>query len=552
MYRTFDTHIVREEKMLDGMWDFLMDGIDKKYSLHVPGCWNQHPDFSEHRGTGTYSRKIYVKRDGNIQIEFKGVSHTADVYFDGEKIAHHYNAYTPFSRVLKNVKKGEHEISVHVDNRYGIDSALHIPNDYQTYGGINRSVILSYINDTFIKYIHFTPINVNGKWSGKTEICITNVSDEKKSVVLTSSLCGIKNSKVVEIDANCDTVAVFENNYEDVKPWSHEEPNLYYINAEIDDNGKIDDLIDRVGFRVITYDNRRFYINGKPVFFKGLNRHEDYAILCASVPLELMAHDLDMFEDLGANAVRTAHYPNDEKFLDLCDERGFFVWEENHARGLTLEEMQNPNFEWQCEECIADMIETHYNHPSIVIWAILNECASDTYAGRDMYKKQLEQIKSLDTTRPTTFASCKYFKDVCLDLPDVVSFNCYFYVDLKKELGDLLNWIEKDTEGGDKPFIVSEFGMDSIYGFRDPAGILWSEECEYKFLDENIGEYMNSDRITGLFIWMFADTRINGERFAGIRPKVENNKGIVDRYRRPKISYNLVKEHFKNEAKIIK
>ncbi len=92
---------------------------------------------------------------------------------------------------------------------------------------------------------------------------------------------------------------------------------------------------------------------------------------------------------------------------------------------LSLKDMQNPNFEKQCEDCIREMIENHYNHPSIVIWGILNECASETDEGRRMYKKQYDQIKSLDTSRPTTSATCRHFTDICLDLPDVVSFNMY-------------------------------------------------------------------------------------------------------------------------------
>ena len=78
-------------------------------------------------------------------------------------------------------------------------------------------------------------------------------------------------------------------------------------------------------------------------------------------------HDLLLLKDLGANSVRTAHYPNDERFLDLCDELGILVWEENHARGLSLEQMQNPNFEPQAEQVTREMVLFHYNHPSIYI-----------------------------------------------------------------------------------------------------------------------------------------------------------------------------------------
>ncbi len=553
MYRIFDPHAIRDEKMLDGMWDFRRDDMDKVYSLPVPGVWQQHPEIAEYRGTGSYSRKVVVKKDSNIRLEFKGVSHTADVYWDGEKILHHYNAYTPFSKVLKNVKAGEHELRVHVDNRFSEASALHISNDYETYGGINRSVIMSYIDDAFIKYIHFTPMLLDGRWHGKTEVSVVNVSDTKRTVKLEVELAGVKNVKEFEINENSETVATFENEYTNVNPWSSEEANLYLISAKIEVDGQLDDLIDRVGFRVITVDERKIYINGKPVYFKGLNRHEDFGILGAAVPLQLMAHDLDLFEDLGANAVRTAHYPNDEKFLDLCDERGIFVWEENHARGLTLEQMQNPNFEKQCEDCINEMIEAHYNHPSIFIWAILNECASETYEGKEMYKKQLDQIRSLDSSRPTSFASCKYYKDVCLDLPDIVSFNCYFNLNKCHEsLVSLREWIENEANGGDKPFIISEFGRDCVFGFRDVNRIAWSEEDQLDFLHENIVEYLENDKISGQFIWMFADAKVDYGRFASIRPKLQNNKGIVDRYRRPKLSYSEVKELFKRTPKILK
>ena len=123
--------------------------------------------------------------------------------------------------------------------------------------------------------------------------------------------------------------------------------------------------------------------------------------------------------------IRDSHYPNDELFLDMCDERGIMVWEENHARGLGIDGMNNPNFDQQCENCIREMIGNHYNHPSIIIWGILNECASHTEEGREKYKKQYEQIQSMDKSRPTTSATCQHFKDICLDLPDIVSFNQY-------------------------------------------------------------------------------------------------------------------------------
>ena len=549
MIRLFDTHRIRKICELDGMWDFRMEGFDKEYKLSVPSVWEQHPDFLSHRGKGTYTRKIYIDKAGNIRLEFKGVSHSADVYFDGGKIAHHYNAFTPFSAVVKNVEAGEHEIKVEVDNTFGEHSALHTPNDYYTYGGITRPVALESIADIWIKNIRFTPYMKDGRWNAKIEVVIVNISDKDKNAAVKVSLAGKTMTDHISIGAGDETTAVFDEEFGGVKPWSDKEPNLYFINAVLSDNGEaVDDLIERVGFRTVEVRDTEIYLNGEPMYMKGFNRHEDYAVDGCAVTLQHMVQDMDLMQDMNANAVRTCHYPNDERFLDLCDERGMFVWEENHARGFKLENMLNPNFERQCEDCIREMIENHYNHPSIVIWGILNECAAETEEGRRMYKKQYEQIRSMDKSRPVTSATCRHFTDITLDLPDVVSFNMYTKWYNEGDIGERndreIDWI-RESGGDNKPIIVSELGAAAIYGYRDRSGCKWSEERQADLIRENLEVYMNDDRISAVFIWQFADCRVTEEDgWFATRARCHNNKGIVDEYRRPKMAYDTVKELF--------
>ena len=259
-----------------------------------------------------------------------------------------------------------------------------------------------------------------------------------------------------------------------------------------------------------------------------------------------MDQDLNLFRDLNANAVRTSHYPNDSLFLDLCDEKGFMVWEENHARGLSEEKMRNPNFEQQCEDCIAEMIRDHFNHPSIIIWGILNECASETEYGRSCYERQFAQIKSLDPSRPTSFASCKHFKDICLDLPDIVSFNIYplWYHDrpVKEYLDELYSWIQ-ETAGKGKPFLITEIGAGGIYGYRDANLDKWTEDYQAYALSQQIEGVLSKEGCSGIFIWQFCDVRVSREWFS-TRPRSKNNKGIVDEYRPPKLAYQTVKEQY--------
>lgn len=570
MIRLFDTHYVREVQELDGMWSVTMENAEGQalpgeYNMPVPGCFEQHPQFLDFRGHAIYRRKVMVKNDGNVRLEFKGVSHTGDVFWDGEKIAHHYNAFTPFSVVLPKVKAGMHELRILVDNTFGEHSALHVPNDYYTYGGITRPAVMEIVPGVYLKQVHFTPKYVEEQWHAEVEILLENCSDKSVTCELEQYLsvendvvsgdggqavnCLQKTEKM-QIDADSEYRFTYTTTQlPNITPWSHGNPQLYYLTTLLKTNGKVtDDLIDRVGFRTVAVEGKHILLNGRPLYVKGFNRHEDYATVGCAIPLQLMVQDMDLMEAAGANAVRTCHYPNDERFLDLCDERGMLVWEENHARGFGLERMQNPHFEEQCEDCIQEMISNHYNHPSIFIWGILNECASETVEGREMYRRQYEQIRSLDQSRPVTSATCRHFTDICLDLPDVVSFNMYsgWYedVDPEERNEEELKWIRK-AGGEDKPVIVSEVGAAALYGYRDRSHCKWSEERQCDILRENLKTYMSHPDISGLFVWQFADCRVTEEEWFPTRARCHNNKGVVDEYRRPKDGYDTVTEMFR-------
>ena len=548
MLRLFEQHRIRAQKELEGMWKFVKED-GKEYDLPVPGCWEQHPDLLTYRGKGTFYKKVYVRTQCNLRLEFKGVSHTADVFFDDTFVVHHYNAFTPFCGIVKNVTPGEHIVKVQVDNTFGEHSALHVPNDYYTYGGIIRPAAMEELGQVYIKNVHFLPHREGDKWFAKMEAWIENLGTEMQQIRLTSRLAEAAMKRSAEVEGG-DTVSVtWEQEFPQAESWSPVNPQLYHWEILLYDGAEIpvDDYIDRVGFREISVRGARLYINGEPIFLKGFNRHEDYGVIGSAIPLQLMAQDMELMQEVGSNAVRTCHYPNDERFLDLCDERGMLVWEENHARGFGLERMQNPNFEKQCADCIDEMIFYHYNHPSIVIWGILNECASETPEGRVIYQKQYEQIKGLDTSRPTTSATCRHFTDICLDLPDIVSFNMYsgWYKDVPvlERHNQEMDWIEK-AGGAGKPVIVSEFGAAAIYGFRDRGRCKWSEERQADLIRENLEVYKKDERLTGVFIWQFADCKVTEEEWFSSRARCHNNKGVVDEYRRPKEAFAVVKECF--------
>lgn len=549
--RLYEQHVIRTCKSLDGIWAFTNETSGKEYQLPVPSCWEQNPDMLTYRGKGVYRKKIIVHKDSNLRFEFKGVSHTADVYYDDQFLAHHYNAFTGFVAMVIGAKKGEHTITVVVDNSFGEHSALHIPNDYYTYGGITRPVSMEEVADVYIERIQFTPIYTKGIWKANIEVYINNIGVKDQEIQLSAELNNYKYEvQKYKVQSGKETKIIWEQEFVDVQPWSIENPKLYLLSTQLMINGLvIDDLIERVGFRTISLEDNKLLLNGRPVFLKGINRHEEYSVVGCALSLQHMVHDLDLIKDMGANAIRTCHYPNDERFLDLCDERGILVWEESHARGLLLENMLNPNFQVQSKDCIQEMIEQHYNHPSIVIWGILNECASETVEGRKMYETQYAQIRSMDQSRPTTSATCRHFTDICLDLPDIVSFNMYsgWYEDVpvKERHDQEMEWIQS-SGGAEKPVIVSEFGAAAIYGYRDRGHCKWSEERQADIIKENIEVYEKDTRLAGIFIWQFADCRVTEEGgWFATRARSHNNKGIVDEYRRPKMAYDVVKSMFR-------
>lgn len=558
--RLFETNRVRITRSLEGVWDFTtVDGIgpdnqSKTFRLPVPGCWEQHPDLANYRGKGVYRKTIRTGAPTNLRFVFKGVSHTADVYFDGKPIAHHYNAYTAFDAIAKDVAPGEHLLEVHVDNGFHEGSALHVHNDYYTYGGLIRPAGLEEIGSAFIERIEFVPRLQGEEWEADIRVVVRNVSDSERQLKLSGEAAGTPLSfGDITVPANGRQDATRTFRFPGAEPWSHEQPQLYELAVRLferEGERAVDDLIERVGFRTVTADNGKIQVNGKDVVLKGFNRHEDHGLTGAAIPLSLMVYDLDLMADMGCNSVRTSHYPNDERFLDLCDERGFYVWEENHARGLSLEQMRNPNFVRQCEDVNREMVEQHRNHPSIIIWAILNECASDTEEGRVHYKRQLEQLRSLDRSRPLTFASHHRERELCFDLADIVSFNLYpgwYGAEDPGELCDRARGWADAAGGRGKPMIMSEFGGDAVYGYRMPSRVKGTEERQADILDANLSAYRQRNYLSGMFIWQFSDIRVTEEKDGPLlRVTTQNIKGVVDAYRRPKLAYETVKKHFKS------
>ncbi len=553
MERLFQTHQIRKSRECAPVWTMrTLDegGLDCPEQVLVPGVWESHPALANYRGRAVFEQRIVC--GGNVRVWFGGVSFQAEVSLDGKPLAEHYGAYTGFEALALNVPEGAHLLCVLADNRFGDHSALHVPNDYYAYGGINRPVVLEEVGDVFLTSVHVTPYRTETGWVAEIEVQARNLAAEPVRAAVEVVLAGQRVSRELELPEDGTVSATFSVDCGNPRPWSPASPTLYTVQAVLWVAGMpVDDLIDRVGFRQVTVEKNRILLNGEPLRLRGFNRHEEYGGFGLAVPPEAMARDLQIMRDLGVNCVRTCHYPNDPRFLDLCDETGMLVWEESHTRGFTEEKMRHPLFMPQLRRCTEEMISQHYNHPAVFIWGCLNECADNTEYGAACYREIFSLMRKLDRSRPVTAALLERPGGMVFGDMDVVSINLYpqWYHNTPVAESLETKMAEISSHGGEnKPVIVSEIGAGAIYGNHDPFGqAKWSEERQCRILQDQIKGILGHPSATGLFLWQFADVRVDESWFSG-RPRSFNNKGIVDEYRRPKLAYRTVQALFREDT----
>jgi len=556
MRRTFDEHDIRRCAGLDGRWGFVTAeqredraALPRSFvdSIQVPSAWEQKPGLENYRGKAWYRTTVDGSAGKALRLIFGGVSHTADVYVDGKKVAHHYDAFTPFDAVVPCKDEGEREVVVAVDNSFGEHSALHIENDYYTYGGLTRPVVAEWVPPVYIDRFFATPRMTGKTWALEVKVRLKNWSTTPLKRKLVCLLDGVTvNLGSVTVKGKSERVITRTLTELDVDAWTPESPALYELALSLADGDElVDDLIDRIGFRQIEVKGKKLLLNGKSLRLRGFNRHEDHPQFGNALPLQALAHDLELFRDMGCNFLRTSHYPNDERMLDLCDEMGICVWEESHARAVDL---KHPMYKEQITQSTIEMLDWHHNHASIVMWGCLNECETETPAGAKEHARVLKLIKKTDPSRPITFASNRGQMDLAFGYVDIVSLNIYdaWYgggtENIEPRLKKMLRWLHssKSHGGRGKPVIISEFGAGAIYGDRKPNRAKWSEEYQRDVLDESLRVYLSHPDVVGAAIWQFCDVRVT-DGWWKTRPRTMNNKGIVDEYRRPKLAYDTVK-----------
>lgn len=556
MTRRFAPHELRRVTALDGIWDFAflgetdpdgvaIDQIAFGDVMAVPGCFDATPAYAGRRGLAAYRISVHIEA-GRQRLVFEGVQHWCRVYWNGELIREHAGGFTRFWAETE-AEAGEAEIVVLVDNRFDERSPLHMEHfDWYAYGGVSRSVELHRLDPVRIDALKIDTVSVAER---RIDVRIDYTADESGPAALTIDCDGrALLAETVDLESTGAITKTLELPW--AAPWSSEDPNLSTLTVRLGG----DDLRERFGIREVRTENGRITVNGEPVTLLGVNRHEAHPQFGHTQPEALLVNDVQQLRDLGCNFVRGSHYPLDPLFLDLCDEAGILVWCESIGWQYPVEHLTDPAFVEAQLAHIDEMVAASQNHPSIILWGILNECPSWSEEGRPVYAKLLGRLRELDPTRPVTYAAINAHDDKCFDLVDVVSANTYpgWYFgdipDVPAELDRISAHV--DALGhADKPLIISEIGAGAVPGHVDQLGSLWTEDYQSRLLDTVAGHLFDGqDRISGLAIWVLGDFRTTEQRdFLLRRPRGVNDKGLLDEYRRPKQAYRTVREHFRRD-----
>ena len=235
-----------------------------------------------------------------------------------------------------------------------------------------------------------------------------------------------------------------------VKPWSAESPNLYLVHIElIGPSGQIiDTASQRVGFRRVEVRDRQLLVNGQPIWVFGVNRHDHHPDRGKAVTVDDMRADLLAMRTHNITAIRTAHYPNDSAFLDLCDELGFYVVDEAniecHAYNRSL--CNDPTYRAAWLDRGARMVQRDRNHPSVIVWSLGNESGYGTNTDAEA-----GWIRSADPTRPLHYEDAirvEGWVDGGRHATDIV---CPMY----PEIADISEYGQSGL--GDRPLILCEY-----------------------------------------------------------------------------------------------
>jgi beta-galactosidase len=599
---------------LDNNWDFLKQDLGGVWEavrpltktgpenvpvwekVSLPHCYNAEDAVDEvpnyYQGAAWYRTNLTINnpyKNGRTLLHFEGSGQKTEVYVYTKKAGSHVGGYDEFTiditDAVEDFKKSEAytnqftkkvPVIIRVDNSRDLEMIPSNLSDFMIYGGIYRYLNLVYVPSVSIDKV-FASTSVDDK-TNKAEVSvkarlyspsyITNAHVTTKLFDPSGKLVQQSAKKISSIIGDVD-LANFPVNK--VQRWSPELPSLYTVEVTVKHGADSVVHKEKIGFRTFEFLSKGpFNLNGKRLLLRGTHRHEDAAGVGAALTEDMMRKEMLLIKEMGANFIRLGHYQQSKTILNLCDSLGLLVWEEiPWCRGGIGGEV----YKQQARRMLSNMIEQHYNHPSVIIWGLGNENdwlgdQTDVDKGKikDFMKELNDLSHRLDPSRKTAIRRC----DFCSDIVDVYSPSIWmgwykgifteYKTESQKEFENVNSFLHVEW-GGDshagrhsekiasllqeliKAKSTSTFNDSSFAQFaKTSKDGDWSETYICNLFDWHLKEQETMPWLAGTAFWTFKD-------FATpLRPEnpvpYVNQKGVVERDGTLKESYYVVQSYW--------
>lgn len=529
-------------------------------AISLPHTWNavdgQDGGNDYHRGTCWYVTKFQkpeLEAGSQVYVEFLGASVIADVYLNGEAVAHHEGGYSTFRVNLTDKLQEENVLAValnNADNNYVYPQKA----DFTFYGGLYRMVNLIVVPESHFELDY---AGGNGIAVTPTVECDENrVPTGKASVKVETWVTGNADSVVITItgeDSESKTVPVADGHAEATFELEHvhlwdgvDDPYLYHAKAELSSGDVTETTFGCRSF--YTDPEKGFVLNGRVYPLRGVSRHQDRTGAGNALSYEMHKEDMEIIKEIGANTIRLAHYQHAQEFYDLCDEYGMVVWAE-----IPYITMHMPNGRANTLSQMEELVVQNYNHPSIVCWGLSNEITAATPVDEDLLENHRllnDLCHKLDKTRFTTMANVfmQETDSPLLEIPDVNSYNLYFgwYLGELEQNDEFFD--EYHAKYPDRCIGFSEYGADANpqYQSTAPTHGDYSETYQTVYHEHMLKMIEERPYLWATHVWNMFDFAADG-RDEGGKHGV-NQKGLVTMDRKlKKDAFYLYKAYWNKE-----
>lgn len=566
--------------------------------VKLPHCVNAadavDPDVNYYQGPSWYRIQLDVQNpyaNGRTLLHFEGAGQKTEVYVYTTKAGTHTGGYDEFTiditdaveafrktEAYQKQFKGRIPVSVRTDNSRDLQLIPSNLSDFNLYGGIYRYLNLVYAPPvSFEKLLIATETGKDGR-QGMASIKArfhnpTQLKEASVDVRLIDPAGKVIQQTTRTLATLAGDMVLAGYTVKFPQLWSPDNPVLYTIQVTVKAGDAECVQTEKIGFRHAEFVNKGpFLLNGKRLLLRGTHRHEDHAGVGAAMTEDMMRKEMVMMKEMGVNFIRLGHYQQSRIILDLCDSLGILVWEEiPWCRGGLGGEI----YQQRAREMLVNMIEQHFNHPSVIIWGLGNENdwpgdfpEFDKEKIRAFMKELNDLSHTLDPSRKTGIRRC----DFCKDIVDVYSPSIWagwyrgVYTEYKQvseaEFQKVNHFLHvewggdshagRHSENPDKLLqnIKPGSGADertgdaSLFGgaARASKDGDWSESYICNLIDWHLKEQETMPWLTGTAQWPFKDFS------TPVRPDnpvpYMNQKGVVERDLTKKESYYVFQSYW--------